>query len=204
MNKINHNASSVQEGCVNDASSVELSSGVPIDDILSSVQNELKSQNINGKVGDLKESGSCMSVNDELNVEMNSELNVDIDESLCETEVEIVRSVNWKNYLNKPKVDVKSDDFAMKIVLTSDVPVHQGPRRLSYKERVAVQKKVEELLKEGVIRPSNSPYAATLVPIKKKDGDFRICVDYKGINKLTVRDSFPLPLIENCFEHLVH
>lgn len=137
-------------------------------------------------MGDLKELGSCMSVNDELNV--------DIDE--------MVKSVIWKNYLNKPKVDVKNDDFAMKIILTSDVPVHHGPRRLSYKERIAVQKKVEELLKESVIRPSNSPYAATLVPTKKKDGDLRICVDYKGINKLTVRDSFPLPLIEDFLEHL--
>lgn len=53
--------------------------------------------------------------------------------------------------------------------------MHHGPRGLSYKERV---------------------------PIKKKDGDLRICVDCKGVNKLTVRDSFPLPVIEDCLEHL--
>jgi len=57
-------------------------------------------------------------------------------------------------------------------------------------------------LADKIIRPSNSPYASAVVLVKKKDGNIRMCVDYRGLNKKTVRDDFPLPLIEDCLEYL--
>lgn len=98
----------VQESCVKNVSSVnfELSSSVPIDNVLSVAQIAMKSQNTDGEENDLKELRSCVSVNDELNIESNSELNIDIDELLSESEANMVRSVIEKNYLNKPKVEV--------------------------------------------------------------------------------------------------
>lgn len=53
-----------------------------------------------------------------------------------------------------------------------------------------------------MIRPSNSPYASAIVLVKKKSGKIRMCVDYRALNKLTVRDNYPLPLIEDCIDYL--
>lgn len=89
----------------------------------------------------------------------------------------------------------------MEIHLTSDVPFHCG-RRLSYAERIQVQSIVDKLRQDGIIRPSNSPYASAIVLVKEKNGKLRLCVDYRALNKLTVRDNYPLPLIDDCIDYL--
>lgn len=89
-----------------------------------------------------------------------------------------------------------------RIRLNDMTPFYSPPRRLSFYEREIVSKTINELLSENVIRPSNSPYASTVVLVKKKDGKVRMCVDYRGLNKMTIRDNFPLPLIEDCLEYL--
>lgn len=90
----------------------------------------------------------------------------------------------------------------MIIRLTTDVPFHCPPRRLSHLEKTEVQKTVDGLLRDGVIRPSDSPYASAIVLVKKKNGQTRMCIDYLGLNKNTVRDNYPLPRIEDCIEYL--
>lgn len=54
----------------------------------------------------------------------------------------------------------------------------------------------------GYLRPSHSPYGAPVLFQKKKDGSLRMCVDYRALNKLTVKNKYPLPLIEDCFDRL--
>lgn len=61
---------------------------------------------------------------------------------------------------------------------------------------------INELLENGIIRQSESPYASPVVMVLKKNGEYRKCVDYRALNKITVRDNFPLPLIETCMEYL--
>ena len=90
----------------------------------------------------------------------------------------------------------------MQIRLMSDTPFYCAPRRLSLYEKNEVQRIIDELLKENIIRPSDSPYASPIVLVKKKCGETRMCIDYRGLNKLTVRDNYPLPLIEDCLEYL--
>lgn len=90
----------------------------------------------------------------------------------------------------------------MKLTLTDEVPVHRPPRRLAPVERTAVATKVEEWLKEGIIRYSRSPYASPVVVVKKKDGTNRLCVDYRELNNRVVRDRYPLPIIEDVLEKL--
>lgn len=90
----------------------------------------------------------------------------------------------------------------MKISLIHDTPIYSKPRRLSIAERNQVRYIVDDLLQKGIIRPSSSPYASALVLVRKKNGEIRKCVDYRPLNKITVRDNYPLPLIDTCLEHL--
>lgn len=66
---------------------------------------------------------------------------------------------------------------------------------LSEKELEALREYLDENLKKGFIRPSESPAGAPILFVKKKDGSLRMCVDYRGINKITIKNRYPLPLI---------
>ncbi|KAJ9514191.1 hypothetical protein QJQ45_002279 [Haematococcus lacustris] len=74
--------------------------------------------------------------------------------------------------------------------------------KLSPREEAAVKKQVAELLAKGLIEPSSSPYGAPILFVQKKDGSRRMCIDYRALNKLTVRDRYPLPRIDDLFDKL--
>ena len=61
---------------------------------------------------------------------------------------------------------------------------------------------LQELLDKGFIRPSTSPWGASVLFVKKKDGSFRMCIDYRELNKLTVKNRYPLPRIDDLFDQL--
>lgn len=106
------------------------------------------------------------------------------------------------HYLNAKRPEEIHNSQNMQIRLTSDVPFYCSPRRLSYYEKEEVTKILDELLNKDIIRPSDSPYASPIVLVKKKTGELRMCVDYRGLNKIMVRDNYPLPLIEDCLDYL--
>ena len=82
------------------------------------------------------------------------------------------------------------------------IPPFRRPYRLSLQEREEVEKQVRELLAKGLIEPCASPYGAPVLFVQKKDGTLRMCIDYRGLNKVTVRDRYPLPRIDELLDSL--
>lgn len=85
----------------------------------------------------------------------------------------------------------------MSIELTSSVPVVYRPYRLSYQEREKVRGMIDEMLEAGIIRESVSNYASPIILVRKKDGKVRMCVDYRLLNSITVKERYPMPIIED-------
>ncbi|GJW90994.1 hypothetical protein Tco_0168547 [Tanacetum coccineum] len=81
-------------------------------------------------------------------------------------------------------------------------PVAQAPYRLAPSEMKELSEQLQELSDKGFIRPSSSPWGAPILFVKKKDGSFRMCIDYRELNKLTVNNRYPLPRIDNLFDQL--
>lgn len=81
-------------------------------------------------------------------------------------------------------------------------PASRPVIRLSWEEQKELKKQLDELLRKGLIRHSTSPFGAPIFFIKKKDGALRMVCDYRGLNKMTIKDSNPLPLIEETLDQL--
>ena len=85
---------------------------------------------------------------------------------------------------------------------TNHRPIHTPPYRRSPKDHQAITNEVEKLLQQQRIEPSVSPWSSPVVLVRKKDGTTRFCVDYRRLNDITVKDSFPLPRIDDIFDQL--
>lgn len=109
----------------------------------------------------------------------------------------VYSSGDCQNVENLGSVDVYHE-----IETGDSLPIRMRPRRVPLNDRVKVEAMVDDLLAQGVIRPSTSPWAACLVLARKKDGSLRLCVDYRQLNKVTRRDAFPLPRIDDCLDTL--
>ena len=93
-------------------------------------------------------------------------------------------------------------EMRMEIKLTTDNSICFRPRRLAFSEKEKLREILEELQKNKIIRPSNSPFASLTVLVKKKTGDIRLCVDYQELYKVTVKDNFSSPLINDHLDRL--
>ncbi|GKB04103.1 putative reverse transcriptase domain-containing protein [Tanacetum coccineum] len=81
-------------------------------------------------------------------------------------------------------------------------PVARAPYRLAPSEMKELSEQLQELSDKGFIRPSSSPWGAPVLFVKKKDGSFWMCIDYRELNKLTVKNRYPLPRIDDLFDQL--
>ncbi|GKC11348.1 putative reverse transcriptase domain-containing protein [Tanacetum coccineum] len=81
-------------------------------------------------------------------------------------------------------------------------PVARAPYRLAPSEMKELSVQLQELLEKGFIHPSSSPWGAPVLFVKKKDGSFRMCIDYRELNKLTVKNHYPLLRIHDLFDQL--
>ena len=81
-------------------------------------------------------------------------------------------------------------------------PISKRPYRMPPAELAELKKQLQELLDKGYIRPSTSPWAAPVLFVEKKDGTRRMCIDYRALNEVTIKNKYPLSRIEDLFDQL--
>ena len=81
-------------------------------------------------------------------------------------------------------------------------PIYKKPYRMGSEELVELKKQLDEQLRKGFIRPSASPWGSPVLFVSKKDRTIRLCVDYRSLNEVTIKNKYPLPKIEDLFDQL--
>lgn len=95
----------------------------------------------------------------------------------------------------------RSIDYTIELV-PGEEPPSKPIYRLSYKEMTELKSQLANLLQKGFVRPSISPYGAPVLFVHKKEGTLRLCIDYRALNKITIKNRYPLPRIEDLMDRL--
>jgi hypothetical protein len=82
------------------------------------------------------------------------------------------------------------------------IPIFKRPYRMTANQLAELKEQLQELLDKGYIRPSASPWGAPIIFVPKKDGTQRMCVDYRSLNEVTIKNKYPLPWIDDLFDQL--
>ncbi|GKB11082.1 hypothetical protein Tco_0845005 [Tanacetum coccineum] len=106
----------------------------------------------------------------------------------------IIRGSTWPSPRSPSRI---SNRF-----IPGTTPVARATYRLAPSEMQELSDQLQELSDRGFIRPSTSPWGAPVLFVKKKDGSFRMCIDYQELNKLTIKNRYPLPKIDDLFDQL--
>lgn len=96
----------------------------------------------------------------------------------------------------------KTNVVECKLRLTTETPVNVRPYPIPFAIQEAVEQEVQDMLKQGIIEPSDSPYQAPIVVVKKKDGSMRLCIDFRQLNRVVVTDNEPIPRVDMMFAKL--
>ncbi|CAL1672453.1 unnamed protein product [Lasius platythorax] len=100
------------------------------------------------------------------------------------------------------KIDCVNDDCLVKIALKDESPYAYAPRRFAWSERLQLRAITDDLLTRYIIKPSSSPYCAQVVPVRKRNGSLRLCVDLRPLNDRVIKQRYPFPIIEDCLTRL--
>ncbi|GKA11265.1 hypothetical protein Tco_0690698 [Tanacetum coccineum] len=88
------------------------------------------------------------------------------------------------------------------LIIRGETPVSPAPIDKNPSEMQELSNQLQELADRGFIQPSTSPWGAPVLIVKKKYESFRMCIDYRELNKLTVKNRYPLPMIDDLFDQL--
>jgi hypothetical protein len=97
-----------------------------------------------------------------------------------------------------PDRDIK---FSVEL-LPKTAPISKRAYRMDVKDLIELKQQIEELLEKGFIRPNSSPWGAPILFVNKKDGSRRMCVNYRNLNEVTIKNKYLLPRIEDLFDQM--
>jgi len=126
-----------------------------------------------------------------------------VDDSITENACLALEAILMKHadVFSQNENDLGKTDIIMHHIDTGDArPVRQPLRRFPPAHVEAISEHVDNMLKQGTIEPASSPWASNVVLVKKKDGSFRCCIDYRQLNSVTRKDVYPLPRIDDCLD----
>nr|GFA90790.1 putative reverse transcriptase domain-containing protein [Tanacetum cinerariifolium] len=118
-----------------------------------------------------------------------------------------VDAENWISHMEKIFMDLLGFPLTRQVefqidLIPSAAPVARAPYRLAPSKMKELSDQLKELSDKGFIRPSSSPWGASVLFVKKKDGSFRMCIGYRELNKLTIKNRYPLPRIDDLFDQI--
>ncbi|UYV78164.1 hypothetical protein LAZ67_16000346 [Cordylochernes scorpioides] len=143
-----------------------------------------------------------INVSREREVEKNEEPRFQINENLPPKEQKELKQV-LERYGDLFSSRLGRTNLAKHRIDTEDAkPIKHKPYRVSAKERDIIKEQIDEMLTEGIIRPSSSPWSFPVILVKKRDGKYRFCVDYRKLNNVTVKDVYPIPRIDEVMDTL--
>jgi hypothetical protein len=93
-------------------------------------------------------------------------------------------------------------EFYIDLILPSTTPIAKRPYRMAPTELAELKLQIAELQQKGYIRPNSSPWGAPVLFVTKKDGSMRMCIDYRSLNEVTIKNKYPLPRIDDLFDQL--
>nr|ABA95223.1 retrotransposon protein, putative, Ty3-gypsy subclass [Oryza sativa Japonica Group] len=119
-------------------------------------------------------------------------------------DLDVILGMDWlaRHKDDLPGMPPKRDiEFRIDLV-PGTTPIHKRPYRMAANELAEVKRQVDDLLQKGYIRPSSSPWGAPVIFVEKKDHTQRMCVDYRALNDVTIKNKYPLPRIDDLFDQL--
>lgn len=135
-----------------------------------------------------------------LNIDVGNEAEIPVDlQHVSDTRIRLRLEKMIEDY---QPVQTANSGVKMRIVLKEETPVYQNPRRLSHTQRKIVNDVIADWEARGIVRPSISEYASPIVLTTKRNGQPRLCVNYREINRKIIRDRYPLLLIEDQLDRL--
>ena len=130
---------------------------------------------------------------------------VQFDDALSEVQLDELKAVFQTHAdILTTRPGVFSGNLMLEIPLTSDVPIRRKMYNLPFSSKEVVEKEIQVMLDLEIIEPSKSPYSSPVVLVRKNDGSCRFCIDFRGLNKITVFDAEPIPNVEDLFARLAH
>ena len=124
---------------------------------------------------------------------------------LSESEAEQLENllIEYADVFSRDATDLGCTNLAEHTINTGDQrPIKCPPRKIPLGKRDEAHRVIAEMKEQGIIEPSKSPWSFPIVMVKKKDGTLRCCVDYRALNQATVKDSYPLPRIDDTLDAL--
>ena len=144
------------------------------------------------------EKNICENSFDELLAMIQEENLLDIgDDKLTCSKIKEVEKIFNEFYRDYVRPDEPLNVHTIEVKFKKFEDYHVNPQRFSVYEKQELNKMIKELLDSGVIKESESPHTSRVVLTKKKNGSLRLCVDFRKLNKMVIRDHFPIPLIED-------